>query len=340
MYSSSHIIKALVLTLVFSGIARAQDQRIDCGRGDFPGACTLAKSQPWSGGNKIFLFRPIQPSVSLYVFVHNNNPTSAHTSQTLSVFQTPSTTVTDLSNNADLWTQDTVSQNATAGASCNNVNAATPTVVGSTSGLGTCFIITSFAAQLAVRITGAASAAGTPDTFDLLVIQAIGEPKGQAAGASAQQVSGVAANGAAPAAGENPVLVGGSDGTNKRTLRTYTFGQLIVGPVQVGTISNTAAAGAANTAVTATLTGVASERWYVYSIQAYCSAGSTSLQIFDGGVVSWSLGTGGVGTLPGAFYTFPTGWAGGSGNTVLVTAGACGAGNTTNLSVQASRLPG
>ncbi len=202
----------LLVVLLSAGVAFGQDIRVECGRGDAPQFCTLTRGQAWTNGNQVWIFRPIRPNVSVYIFVHNLNTTSAHASQAISVFQSPSVTVADLSNNADLWTQDSVTQNNTAGALCNSVNARAPLVIGSASGLGTCFITTSFAAQIAVRITGASSAAGSPDSFDLFVVQETGEPKGQQAGSGSSTVrvqDGVGAT-LATVTGANALKVDGS----------------------------------------------------------------------------------------------------------------------------------
>src|SRR5260370_11465003 len=131
---------------------------------------TLLFNVPWASGNQVIIFSPIAPNASVYLFVHNNNPTSAHGSQTIAVYQTPDPFAVDLSNNADRWTQDTVTYNTTNGGSCNNVNPNNKTTPGS-SGLGSCYVITMFAAQEAVNITGTALAIGRPDTVDLVVVQ-------------------------------------------------------------------------------------------------------------------------------------------------------------------------
>ena len=123
------------------------------------------------------------------MYVHNNNATSAHTGQALQIFQTGSPTVSNLSSNADQWAQDTVTQNNVAGASCNNLNANAPLTPGA-SGTGTCYVITMAAAQVAIRMTNTGAQAGSPDTFDISVVQIVGYPGGPTPGADSSAGGG------------------------------------------------------------------------------------------------------------------------------------------------------
>lgn len=197
--------------LVCAGAVRAQDVRVNCAQNS---TCTItpAGGLSWANGNLTFIFRPLNPRVSVYIFIRNQNPTSAHNSQTITVFQTPFSQdlAPNLSLNSSRWTQDVVTQNTTANASCNSVAAANDLSPGA-SGLGTCYVNTMFAAQVAIRITGANSQAGSPDNFDLAIVQETGQPGGQQPGASASQqaVQGSGANGAAPVG--SPVLIAGQD---------------------------------------------------------------------------------------------------------------------------------
>jgi len=172
------------LLLFFAARAGAQDVKVDCTQNS---TCTLtpAGGIPWSNGNLTWVFKPLNPRVSVYIFIHNLNPTSAHTSQTIQVFQSPFSQdlAPSLSNSSSSWTQDTVTQNANAGASCNNVNPKVENSPGA-SGLGTCYVTTMFAAQVAIRISGASSASGSPDNFELAVVQETGVPGGQTPGSS------------------------------------------------------------------------------------------------------------------------------------------------------------
>lgn len=164
-----------LLILLIHETANAQDIFVPSCSTNY--SCQLAQNQPWASGNQTWIFAPIAPNVSIYIYLHNRNTTSPHTSQTINVFQTGSTTVSSLSSGADQWAQDSLTQNSIAGASCNNVNANAPTVPGA-SGTGTCYLLTMAAAQVAVKITGAAGANGSPDTFDLSIVQITGTPGG------------------------------------------------------------------------------------------------------------------------------------------------------------------
>lgn len=159
------------ITLLVSGKARAQDVNVNCRNA---ASCILTPNGgiPWANGNITFIFTPIAPHASIYIYLHNNNPSNAHTSQSLQVFTTPfvSSRAPSLSQNSDLWVQDTVTQNSTAGASCNNLNPNGSAAPGA-AGLGSCYVMATFATQVAIKMTGAAAQAGSPDTYDLVVVQ-------------------------------------------------------------------------------------------------------------------------------------------------------------------------
>jgi hypothetical protein len=112
-------------------------------------------------------------------------------------------------------------------------------------------------------------------------------------------------------------------------------------PVQggspTGTVLNSQTTGAANTAVTITLTGTAGERVHVYKLTGRCSAGTSSLTVQDGATTIWSTPAGAVGTS-----NFTESWNPGLTMTTaangVVTLAACGVGNTGTLTVQADRF--
>jgi len=181
---------SLGFLLLFSAAsARAQDVRVNCSGNP---TCTLtpAGGISWANGNLTWVFKPLNPRVSVYIFVHNLNPTSAHSSQTVQVFQSPFSQdlAPNLNGNSSSWTQDTVTQNGTTGASCNNVVAKVENAPGA-AGLGTCYVTTMFAAQVAIRITGASAQSGSPDNFELAVVQETGTPQGQSPGGSSGSLS-------------------------------------------------------------------------------------------------------------------------------------------------------
>lgn len=92
----------------------------------------------------------------------------------------------------------------------------------------------------------------------------------------------------------------------------------------------------ANTAVAHTITGRANERARIISFKASCSAGTSTVTITDGGATVWSTTTGAILTVDGgAIWLLPLTLT--SGNTVVVTLGACGGGNVGTLTVQADQ---
>jgi len=162
------IVFMFALLFAFAGLAHCQDIRVNCSNTP---TCTLATNLAWSNGNQNFIFQPQYVSESIAIYIRNRNTTNAHTSQAVTVWQTgnPDTTL-QLSQNADSFVQDNVTQNPIVGASLNNVNAAVPGTPGA-SGMGFGYISSMFAAQVVIRITSAATQAGSPDTFDLFVVQ-------------------------------------------------------------------------------------------------------------------------------------------------------------------------
>lgn len=169
-----------LLAAVFFAIPmRSQDVQVSCTQNP---TCTLtpAGGLPWSstaGANGItFIFRPLAPHVSIYIFVHNLNPSSAH-GLTLAVWQTPfsQAKAPSLSLNQSNWIQDAISQNTnTPVSSCvvvdSNHDSSPPPASGTQTGLGACFVNTMFAAQVAINIQ-ATTQAGVPDNFELAIIQ-------------------------------------------------------------------------------------------------------------------------------------------------------------------------
>jgi len=290
------------LTLFFAAPAHGQDVFVPgCSQVQ---ACTLtpAGGISWGSGNLTWIFRPLNPRVSDYIFIRNLNPTSAHRSQTIQVFQSPFSRdfAPSVSTAASRWTQDTVTQNANAGASCNNVNALNDSSPGA-SGLGTCYVTTMFAAQVAIKITGAAAASGSPDNFDLVIIQETGTPAGQQPGSSSATL--------------NPVL-------------------------QPTTTKNSQATSGANAAQTVSTAAVAGQRVFLFSLAVQASAAATcSVTVKDGvaGTVIWSSDstfvTTGVRTI-----TWPVPLASSTGNGMDVVVSACGTGVTSTLDVQESQL--
>ena len=289
------------LLLLFASLGAAQDVRVNCSQVQ---ACTLtpAGGIPWASGNLTWIFRPLNPRVSVYIFIRNYNTTNAHTSQTIQVFQSPFSQdlAPSVSTSASRWTQDTLTQNSNAGASCSNVNPANDTSPGA-SGLGTCYVTTMFAAQVAIKITGAATQVGAIDNFDLAIVQETGTPAGQQPGASNSSL--------------NPIT-------------------------QPPTTKNLQNSSVANTTQTVSVVGIAGQRVYLFGFTIYASAAATcSVVVKDGvlGPIIWSTDANFVGTaMRSVSWPVPLASSVGYGMDVMVS--ACGAGVTSTMGVQESQL--
>jgi len=170
------VLPFLACLLLLPILTSAQDRQRECGQSDFPGICSLETAQAWNTGNQVWIFRPIRPDANVIIFIHNNNTGAVHTSQSVQVFQTPFPDAVDLSNNASRWTQATVIQNPTAGATCLSVNAASDASPGA-AGTGICYITAAYATQIAIKIIGATGANGANDTFDLQIVQEVSVPQ-------------------------------------------------------------------------------------------------------------------------------------------------------------------
>lgn len=108
-------------------------------------------------------------------------------------------------------------------------------------------------------------------------------------------------------------------------------------PVQGNILFNSQTTGAANTAVTATLTGVQGTRAHVYSLNAWCSAGTAQITITDGATTIFTTLAAEV-TTTRLRIEWPTGLTGTTATTMTVTLSTCGVGNTGTLSVQGDRF--
>ncbi len=102
---------------------------------------------------------------------------------------------------------------------------------------------------------------------------------------------------------------------------------------------NSESTSAVNTAVTKSISNVFGMRVYLFSVSARCSAGTAGLTVKDGvaGTTIWTSAAAEVGTTSFKFQWNP-GLASSTGNGMDITLGACGAGNTGTLDVQASQL--
>lgn len=117
----------------------------------------------------------------------------------------------------------------------------------------------------------------------------------------------------------------------------------VAGPVQAGTLLNSQTTGAATTAVTVTLTGIAGFRFHVYEVSARCNtaaATATVLSVQDGATTIYSAASSTAQIV--AATDFTKRWSGTGltitdGNNAVITAGACSAGTTT-LQIQADQF--
>lgn len=111
----------------------------------------------------------------------------------------------------------------------------------------------------------------------------------------------------------------------------------VVAPSQHGRSWNGLAISAANTAVSLTITPQASERARLSGASAFCSGGSASLSVTNGGSFSrgWVSSPGLFGTNSGGIAWTPTPFTGDLGAALVVTLGACGGGNVGTLTIQA-----
>lgn len=153
--------------------------------------------------------------------------------------------------------------------------------------------------------------------------------------ATGQVMSGGPATSQGTAAGATaPWSVYISDGTINRTLNPNT---LPVSPIQGATLFNSQQVSAADTPVAVTIAAAASTRAHVYNIHAFCSAGTSTLTVTDGGVTIWGTLAGEIGVT-----RFEKRWAPGltgtTNSAVVATLDTCGGGNTGTLHVQADRF--
>lgn len=204
-----------VLGLLCPALIQAQDIHVNCATVN-PCTLTPAGGISWAQQNPVWIFAPSNPASSILIYLHNNNTTSAHTA-TVKVFQTgfAKFTVPTLTSNADFWVQDSVTQSSVASASCNSVAINAPGTPGA-SGMGTCYVASMYAAQVAIQITGTSLQAGSPDTYDLSIIQQPGYISGPQPGNDSSA-------GAFPIQAINPSLTG-SDGAisaNSAAFRLY-----------------------------------------------------------------------------------------------------------------------
>ena len=102
-------------------------------------------------------------------------------------------------------------------------------------------------------------------------------------------------------------------------------------------LTNSESTSAANTAVAVTIAGVTNQRVRLYGVTVRCSAGSANLTVSSGGTQVWSSDAAFVSTTSRAVAWTPVPLTTATGGALVVTLGACGAGNTGTLDVQADQ---
>lgn len=150
------------------------------------------------GVNNVFVWTPPNPDSTVCVAITNNNPTSSH-SISLSLQQTLDVSVTQFSNNTLPWAPVPIS----------GTTFPVTIAAGDTNSF---FFKSSSAAKLALQVTGAISAAGNPDTANIVVVQpSTAQFCGSALNSTFTSVQGdVSQDTAIPSTNNFPVLMGGS----------------------------------------------------------------------------------------------------------------------------------
>lgn len=141
--------------------------------------------------NRTYLVTPNSPNASICVYVVNNNPSSAH-SFTTTISQTADSQVPDFSNNQGRY---------------NSVPLISMPASVAALSMGSGFTQATAAAKVAIKFSGAATQAGSPDTADVFLVQTTSGSCGSAS--TSNQVQGTTAPGATVTG--NPLLIGGKD---------------------------------------------------------------------------------------------------------------------------------
>lgn len=162
---------ALIVCLLLLAVeAHGQEQYIRACQQQY--ACQLDSGRAWSSPTQTYVFTPYSPNESVRIFLHNNNTTSAHTAQTLTLWITQSTTANvSLINNSDVWVQAAIIDNSVAGAKCLSVNKNQSTAAAGANGTASCYSVGMYAAQMAIQLNPGGAAGGSPDTYDLSIVQ-------------------------------------------------------------------------------------------------------------------------------------------------------------------------
>lgn len=260
---------ALLPCLALSSLAQvdirlnSRSPYVDVGRG-------LVWGTSGRGGiQNNFLFTPINPDQGICVFVANNNPTNSH-AITLQVFQTGDSQQSSYTGTTGRFVQDTLSNSITSVAAASMVST---------------YVHTNAAATAVISISGTSSAAGTPDTADVFLVQTSHTSCGPDSPVT-QRVSGPVASGQTQSGG--PVASGGVDsGGLVRNFHVTNLGDLGIFPASNG--CGTTPFNAALQAVPTSSTAIASATtcaWMIFLANTTASALAVTLTDNQGSPVT------------------------------------------------------
>ncbi len=133
--------------------------------------------------------------------------------------------------------------------------------------------------------------------------------------------------------------VNGNAFVQQRGILESVLGAVTSYPTQALNLFNSQTTGAVNTSVIVTIPAATNQRAMLSSIEAQCSAGSSTITIQDGTTTIFtSMGA----NVPAAPGTYRREWSvpltGSTNTTMTITLAACGVGNTGTLHVQAARV--
>lgn len=151
----------IFLLAVFAWPAFCQDQLVSTGGSPY---ADIVRGAAWGTNafNRVFLFTPLTPDQRFCLFVANNNPTNSHTFS-LAVYQTGDRQLPNYSYNTGRFIQDTVQGTLSPVAASSMVSA---------------YVHANAGALIALVFSGGTTAAGSPDTADIFLVQTTAESCG------------------------------------------------------------------------------------------------------------------------------------------------------------------
>jgi hypothetical protein len=155
---------------------------------------TVFLGRQWGSMNQTWIFSPLYPATTMFLYIRNNSSNSKNF--TITLYSTPNASIADRTNNTGAWT--TLQVNPSTGCP---TTAATNTTVN-------CYVVSVYSAQIAFQISGATTG-GTTDTADVFIAQSPFPPFGPLGGQVLQVMGPTPDNTIFPTAYGNPVMVGG-----------------------------------------------------------------------------------------------------------------------------------